>query len=354
MLDSLTLLRAMNGIHEEDVIMAGRILMKQQHSKGRPAKRLVTLALAAALLLALGAAAYALSAHGAFFHAVFGTGIKGREAQDLVLSDGSDGGIPKTEHYPASERVEVDEEQAEALTGGYVTALGQSAEAGGYTFTIREAVLDENGIGAVTVHIENPEGHRLKESGIYDGTKGEKQPLSAWLYVAGDETNFLDNREYLIPESFTETEADYVYYITPFRPLPAGTDLSFRFKVNDEPKPFPSWPTAVLTLPAQERLPARTMSGEGVRASLSPLGIALYAEREFMEESLVLRYADGSEYTVMGDDTANITLGSRGLDGRTSYYCFNRLAVPENVTEIVLTGHYPVGEAFEPVELILK
>ena len=49
MLDSLTLLRAMNGVHEEDVVMAGNIYMngKSTHRRGR---RLLTLALAAALV----------------------------------------------------------------------------------------------------------------------------------------------------------------------------------------------------------------------------------------------------------------------------------------------------------------
>ncbi len=57
MLDSLTLLRAMNGIHKEDVVTAGNIYMngKSTHRSGR---RLLTLALAAALVLALGVAAY--------------------------------------------------------------------------------------------------------------------------------------------------------------------------------------------------------------------------------------------------------------------------------------------------------
>ena len=54
----MKLLRAMNGIHEEDVVMAGNIYYqtsKPQHSS----KRILTIALAAALILALGIAAYA-------------------------------------------------------------------------------------------------------------------------------------------------------------------------------------------------------------------------------------------------------------------------------------------------------
>ena len=57
MLDELTLLRAMNGIHGEDVAMAGKIYFNEK-TRHRSRKRLLTLALAAALLLALGVAAY--------------------------------------------------------------------------------------------------------------------------------------------------------------------------------------------------------------------------------------------------------------------------------------------------------
>ena len=58
-MDELTLLRAMNGIHEEDVVMAGKLYFNESTTR-KTTKRLFTLALAAALLLALGAAAYAV------------------------------------------------------------------------------------------------------------------------------------------------------------------------------------------------------------------------------------------------------------------------------------------------------
>lgn len=60
MLDTLTLLRAMNGIHEEDILMAGKIYFDERTAHRRT-KRLVTLALAAVLLLTLSVAAYAVN-----------------------------------------------------------------------------------------------------------------------------------------------------------------------------------------------------------------------------------------------------------------------------------------------------
>ncbi|MCR4963811.1 MAG: hypothetical protein K6B40_08070 [Firmicutes bacterium] len=59
MLDSLTLLRAMNGIHEEYVVMAGNLYFDSRQAKRFKTKRIITLALAAALILSLGIAAYA-------------------------------------------------------------------------------------------------------------------------------------------------------------------------------------------------------------------------------------------------------------------------------------------------------
>ena len=51
MLDSLTLLRAMNGIHEEDVVMAENSYYDQIKVKHFKKKRIITFALAAALIL---------------------------------------------------------------------------------------------------------------------------------------------------------------------------------------------------------------------------------------------------------------------------------------------------------------
>ena len=59
MLDSLALLRAMNGIHEEDVVMAGNTYFNERKLTHLKTKRIVTLALAAALILALSVGAWA-------------------------------------------------------------------------------------------------------------------------------------------------------------------------------------------------------------------------------------------------------------------------------------------------------
>ena len=59
MVDANTLFQAMNGIHEEDVIMAGQIYLEKEQPKHKNTKRILMIALAAALTLALSIAAYA-------------------------------------------------------------------------------------------------------------------------------------------------------------------------------------------------------------------------------------------------------------------------------------------------------
>lgn len=59
MLNSLSLLRAMNGIYEEDVVMAGNNYYDEKQAKHFKTKRMIPYALAAALILSLGLAAYA-------------------------------------------------------------------------------------------------------------------------------------------------------------------------------------------------------------------------------------------------------------------------------------------------------
>ena len=62
MSDSLRLLRAMNGIHEEDVRMAESMFENRKNTRHTPTKGFVSLLIAAVLLLSLGVTAFAINA----------------------------------------------------------------------------------------------------------------------------------------------------------------------------------------------------------------------------------------------------------------------------------------------------
>ncbi len=301
-------------------------------------KRLGVIILAAALALTLSITALA-AYHNSFFKNVFGTGVQGQEAHDVVLP-GEGEGLDKVEHFPAIERVDVDAEKAEALVGAYVTEIGQSVKLGNYTFTLENMVLDENGIGALTVHVENPDGHGIR----YDG-RDEALPFSMDVEQGRGENRFMDSREeYLAAESFTDTQADYVIYVTPLEVLPTGEDLSLCIQLRQPEKEASDWPTASIPLPIENPVSTRSFAADGVSAEVSPVGMTLRYEigagAEKAENAITVRYADGSEYIVLGSDLHNLSVHSVSSDFENHWIAFNRLADMDSITEIVVSGKW--------------
>ncbi len=323
---------------------------KEQKTQRHPAR---TGLLIAAAVVVLSVAALAAVSHGGFFNAAFGTGVKGQEAVDVPLY-AADGSVAKTEHYPTIERVEVDEQKAEELVGDYVNSIGKSVTVGDWTFTVMDCTLDENSIGALTVKTENPKGiHELKnaweqhiEAPIGSGTVDSESGL------------MMDAWDYVVEDSWTDTSVEQVFYFTPFAPLGADEGIVWRqtvfgeeiFNEKGESLGF-NWEEGSISIPASEKIPAKSGACEGLSLSVSPVGLALDFDLdpfdpgppedgfggELLTESIVLRYADGSEYVVMGDDLYNCSVSSTD-SASCFWYAFNRLADADSITEIEVSG----------------
>ena len=307
-------------------------------------------AAAAACLILLCAVTVYAATHSEFLQNVFGTGVDGQEETTVTLEGG------KTEQYPAIERTDVDEEKAEALTGGYITAVNQSVSAGDYTFTVEDILMDENGIGAVTVHVENPNGLGLDEKAAVLETFG----FLAETPASGGQFTFLDAENYLIKDSLTETGATYVWYLTPFDEQSVGEDLRISFRIVTADGSAEDRPEGSLTIPAPAGIPARSFSADGLTASVSPMGMKLsYDFDKGIEkpvQELSIRYADGTEYVVKTEDLSNISVASyAGEDYDTEWIAFNRLAEPDQITEIRISGEYSIdgSETVTPYECTL-
>ena len=319
-------------------------VLRAMDEEEKPMKKKLSAAvvLAIAAILVLSATALAAAYHEGFFHNAFGKGVEGQEAHDLVL-EGEGEGLDKSEHYPAVERVDVDE-AAEALAGPYVADIGESVQLEDYTFTLESALLDENGIGALTVRVENPNGHGIQAD---PNAYTEESPEPFLCSITRSEApegywDFMDDRASLVRDDFTDTQATFVYYLTPLSPLSADEPLTVSFILNTPEQDFADRPQASLTIPGGNRLPARAFVGEKTTALVSPVGITLrYAfgdGEEKIEHSLVLRYADGGEYVVKGDDLANFAVASVYEDFGTAWFAFNRLANVESLAEISVSG----------------
>ncbi len=306
------------------------------NGKGRRIGKIAVIAAAACLILS--AAAYAIGAHTGFFQSAFGTGVKGRDS--ITVTDGNGPGTSYT--YPAVERVDVDQEAAETLLGGYVSRSGRVAEVCGYTFTVDSFVFDENGIGVMTVDVDNPDGLGIKER--YDYNKGEYAPITISLRTAGGD--ILDSREYLDEDSTSNTHARYVIYVTPFSDGQSGRDVEIVFRAangtfhEEFGHTFANYDETQLIIPVSEAAPSEKWQGGEMTGFLSPVGFTLKSGGTSLDgcSSLTLKFKDGTEYIVSSEEYANSPVGSLSSDYTSMYMAFNRLVEPENVETIIVEG----------------
>lgn len=319
-------------------------IMQNKHTKRYGKRGVRTALILAAAVCVLSVAALAV-AHSGFFASVFGDGIPASEAQDVNIYD-EDGSVVKTEHYPAFDRAPVDEAEADSLVGSYVSAIGQSVTLNGYTVTVRDCLVDENGIGAVTIDAENADGVKQAEDGDY--------PFLSFSFTQGegDAALFADDRSYIDEAASTDTMLRYVCYF--ILNGAATDDITLHVRawdgetmdtetVDGETHEFPRYEEATITLPAAETVPASGHFTDGeLSASLSPVGLVLRGGNnengETVEKRIILRYADGSEYTVEDEDLVSFAVALMRDDG--TCFALNRLVDVENVTEIFVSGFH--------------
>lgn len=317
--------------------------MKQNHTSHRRTLR-TALALAAAICVLAGAA-LAVADYTGFFESAFGDGIAAQEAHTVEYT-AADGNV-KTESYPAIDRAPVDTEQASALIGDYVRAVGQSTTLRGYTFTIRACAMDENGIGAVTVDVENPNG--VSQQTAFDG---EMPPYSIAFRQEGENQTF-DDRGFIDEASSTDTCVRWVYYL--IAKSAPDSDITVELRVRNEEssgEKAPLYETAELAIPQAEYVPAARFTGGEFEAELSPVGLTLRVTDmdadsilDLNAKDLVIRYADGSEYVVVGEELSSTSVGFL-RDGGELCLSLNRLVDVDAVREIYLRGYY-----YEPIAI---
>ncbi|MCD8117477.1 MAG: hypothetical protein LUE21_10260 [Oscillospiraceae bacterium] len=317
--------------------------MKHEHEKIKRTVRMTarTGLIAAAVAVLLIGSALAAAAHTGFFRDAFGDNGTGHEAYTLDKTDET-GSAVSQESYPAVERVEADDEQAQTLVGAYVTEVQASVTIGAYTFTVEDAVMDENGIGAATVTVENP-------NGFPDESASEGYTLNAQT----GQGELVDFTSLLLEDDSTDTCRRYACYFAPFEEL-NGENIRLEVAVVTDLGDTAEIEREYVTIAAEGRVPAGTFSDGELTASVSAVGMEIAWPRsgaseetdEYLTDEIIIRYADGSEYTVESDEKNVYNLALTSADGEThTWYVFNRLTDTDSITEIELTGSC-AGEAF--------
>ena len=324
-----------------------------------PLSLAAAVAIGVAVLLATGGVAYAVATSD-FFQQAFGDhGMGERSEWGLTTDSGSAYEFSREFSDAPSEKVVADLESA-------VEEVGLSVSGNGYTLTVEDMVLDENGCGAVTLTLENPNG-----LGISDDERGMSGKTGElWLTgsdgldmidmsFADGETSFPNQRIFYERESLTETSVRATMYFDAFGGLESvlsGVRWSLNWHTGElgtteNLVAMTGWftPTKIVE--------SRTFSGEGASGSLSPLSLMYSVPkqegREFVADYVSLRMADGSDLVVCDGDSGVVNTYTDTARGVWSSHTLTHLVDVTQVESIVVCGHLCGDLEQEALEFVL-
>ena len=301
----------------------------------------------------VGGGAYA-AVQSDFFQSAFGDkGQKDVAARDVPVE-----GKDSTCRLAEMTWVQTDPANAERILGPFVGTVGQSVSANGYTLTVDEVVVDENGIGVATYTLSNPDG-----VGEVDGYYGHfgfmpDAPIRG-VHVEGatqrDIGNGMtggisfDQRSVKDELLSTETELHAVQYFCPLFGERDENGYMWRLSVLDEESGRLAGPT--VTYAPEAAIPATAFAAEtGETVSMSPLGMVASESIETMDPEsyrrCVVTFSDGTEYVVKDDryyefddkenapELVDNTIFALGSGSVGTFFVFNRLVDVEAVASV--------------------
>lgn len=310
-------------------------------------RRAAVIAAAALACAVFAGTALAAGAHYGVFQTIFGTGTKTNENEREYTDFLGD-----VHEYPLFERFDVDEEAAEKALGKYIVSLDRTVEAGGCTLRFGDFVMDENGIGYVSYTLEAPDGidgvtERCGRNEI--GFRHEGGLSEPFIEAAG--AGFVDSRFIINEGMSTDTHACIVQLFAVPSPIELGAKLTLTAGGKQ------------IALPTVSLVPARSFTlADGHTAEVSPLGMVLEHIGHSADPCIINELE-----IVSGDEVYTVISGSENIENKffsllwgvsTSpdnmryeeynmvSYVFNRLVIPENITEVKLSV-----EPFKPHEI---
>lgn len=255
-----------------------------------------------------------------------------------------------------------DTEQAVHIVEDYIYTSGQSVELMGYTYTVEEYMLDDNGMGFVRYSVENPDGiptmNDATNGGIYTGGDSEFwfEPDdngitigTAALRTVGGEGNEANVHTWVDGVVSDDTKLYFTGVFT-FVDEVEGNTVEMGFSVYDE-----EWncTSESILLDVSARMPSVEYgdSTGDVRAKLSPLGVIIYGPDfygAYTLDQLVINDADGA-YTVRDKEqkTEAWRTATIGPDG-AERIIFRSMA-DADVDSIIVNGYVLTRELAQTV-----
>lgn len=316
-------------------------------------------ALAVILISGTTAGAAYISAHTDLLGNVFGQQSRTtKEAYDTVVDNGKGG---TTVTMPSREYVAVDEAQAEKLVEPYVEDLNITRKIGDYTLTIINNISDGNA-GVLSLKLENPNG--IKAIHADEGTNEAKgayftQDRDFYFYLEGAD-------ESLVADKMTidsKKSSDTCYYLYSSYVCSAkNTDLKFHLEQYGKPVSelkdndmatqkedialgIGKMPLTSAVNPENNKeqfaysaisLSLNLANGFGLDDEIQKEDGQTFVDPYYLKK-LVLKYKDGSEYTVLDEnmDNTNYVCGEME-NGDTIKIVFNRMVDWSQVETLVV------------------
>ena len=338
------------------------------HTKVRPQRKRsfgwkFAIAAAAAALVALPAAGFAVANSADFFANAFGTGARTSIAEHQETVD--QGGKVVTVTYPAREYVNIDPEEAERLLGDHLVTTPIEMMAGDHKITVLSAVRDDN--SAVIHYTVSREGgvtaldyNRLSNEG--KGAHISNDAPYTWNFAAQaadgtpPELNNPGSFTFVNKERTTDDTVDCYAYLTFSNRIADGAGLTLEAweRTNDLGDNTDVAPTASVDIPVTNPLPSTLFTCDnGATVRVSAIGECLTGSETlvpddelggsdgFMSEpyaSQTIVFNDGTDYLVY-DFNENIDNTSYGLGSQNgSFTVFNRLVNPDAISKITING----------------
>lgn len=360
------LFRALGRAEEERLERTERSAPERKAKRpGKVLRRILTLA---AVLAALSGLAIAASASGLVERLIVYLRPAERPGEALGEAYSASISVEKPDMrsaygepipMPDMERVEPDETLAEQVLGDYVYSVEGDAQLGDTAITLENFIMDELGIATLTFRMKNPGGVFYADEGY--GVVDRVANLGLSVYEKKDvdpedpfPEEFYRHYDHLVSKSEDGTEAEIVSYCAIYRqPIP-NEPLYVRFE-DDQGE----GETVEFEITPKSYAPSRVLHGDnGKNVRLSAQGIVTEwnSPIEISPDTVILEFADGTEYTVEAESIKNYTGSLWRTDDREVYQnrtqdwskriyqeiviIFNRIIDPEQVTSVTVTYHW--------------
>ena len=245
---------------------------------------------------------------------------------------------------PRMDRIDADSEQGEKLIGAYINDVDGAVTVENNTFTLKNFLIDETGVGMFIWTVENPNGIAYQEIGYGMVCFSPVAPFAEpYLHqVTDDGEEYMTSMETaLISKNQDSTTLELVSYFGTYGQYQRGDSLVWTVGVGEDKR-------TIQIMPAEHAPTSELIADGGLKMFLTNQGVTIRFDRkhEFTVERIVIHFKDGSQFCVKDrEEMVMNTIDSFWRKSGTNNYgdavfLLNRLVDTGNIASVEVDGHW--------------